>query len=100
MRANNLYCICIVFVYYPGIGQIEQKYNQAGFAAVGIGYEHTRDGPNRGFENMLDSYGYLTALRFATGLKRGGLAHIAVVCGNMVFLCKAKTGNLFLMIFS
>ena len=79
-------------LYFSGVGRLHAQYETNGFQSDKFEIEDMPEGA-RFVQDILHPYGFLTALRKATKLKKRGMGHVAIVCSNLIFMCRSKTGR-------
>ena len=70
-----------------------RAYEEHEFNAIGFDIENIKDPTMKFLQDMNSPMGFCTAVRFALQMKRRSLASLAIVCSNLIFLCRSKTGR-------
>ncbi len=75
---------------------MQETFNEHGFMGVGFDIKNAKQsegGPGAWAQDMMNPWGFLTAVRFGTQMKKCGLSHVAICCSNLVYLCRSKTAR-------
>ena len=77
--------------YFSGVRAVQKSFQRGGFKALDYDIVNTPAAASKYMFDITDTFVFLTALRFGMRLKVRALAHSAIVCSNLVYLCRAKT---------
>ena len=72
---------------------VAQAYEEKGFGQLTFDIKNAQVAAEKYLNDITNPWGFLTAIRLCSRLKRRALAHTALECSNLVYMSRAKTGR-------